>query len=164
MEKKTARDGFATKKVPGSKSFVFKKKFAGSIWTVLDGVVIGDLDGFVDFLWNRTEPDVPQANLKLKKVETPDIGNLPEIAFAHFWKLVKKQGRGQAGALVTDDSYQTIARIRGDNDMPLLVSARWESLIDVDMGGWTQGWCFKVFPIEKLRMHKTIKSCTTVSY
>ena len=166
MAMKTKDQTVTTIEVPGSSSFSFKEKFPVLWLTTVDGIMIGHLTGFAEYLLDRIEPEVPEARLKLKEVKRLKVWDLPEISFTHFWNLFRPQGRCQVGILATDEDHQTIARIRGNNDIPLLISAYWDYMINVEMG-FARGWCFRALQIDKVDK-RTLKltryPCTTVSY
>ena len=99
--------------VPAVESFSAVDKFRKD---TVDGVVIGYIwDGFRDqFLVNggKKEENVPAQNLRIHKlrqgsVDGPIIEELGgegivETNLAHVWELLKNQGQGQSGDLLTN--------------------------------------------------------------
>lgn len=122
---------------------------AGGRFVVAEKFRIGETDG-VKIAWlgdnvktnflDKIEENVKAAELKIHRLEQDsldapiiaELGDVAETTLADFWELLKKQGLGQKGGLLTN-GYANIAYIRDTNDGLWAVRARWRA----DDGGWS---------------------------
>lgn len=119
--------------VAGVEAFDAKTKFIAA--TTTDGVKVGYLseDFNANFL-NKIEIDVSPQRIRIHKprkesVDQPIIeelggGELIETNLATMWELLKKQGQGQSGELLTNGNAN-IFYIRDGNDTLWAVYCRW---------------------------------------
>jgi hypothetical protein len=124
--------------VVGIDEFVARDKFREG--KTVDGVKIYWIGGNFKINFDgKTEKDIAPAILhihKLKKnsVDRPIRNNVgadnEETALSQFWELLKKQGQGQAGALLVN-GWANIFYIRDQNGTLWAVRAFWYS-----GGGW----------------------------
>jgi hypothetical protein len=139
-----------TVEVEGIDEFVASGKFRKG--ETIDGVKIWSLGGnFKTNFVGKTEKDIAPATLRIQKlkkasIDTPirnDIGaDNEETALGQFWELLKKQGQGQAGALLVN-GWANIFYIRDQNGTLWAVSARWLSGC-----GWLVEASSVTFPVE----------------
>lgn len=110
-----------TVKVATVEHFVANEKFIEGKTT--DGVKIAWIgDNFKANFLEKTENGVETTELKIHKLDQDsldapiiaELGDADETTLAHFWELLKKQGSGQKGDLLTN-GYANIAYIRDEN-------------------------------------------------
>lgn len=135
-----------TVKVVAVERFIASEKFIAD--KTVDGVKIAWLgDNIKANFLGKTEETVEAVELKLHKLDQDaldapiiaELGNAAETTLAHFWELLKKQGSGQKGDLLTN-GYANIAYIRDENGKLWAVSARWSAGSD--------GWLVEAVSVE----------------
>lgn len=132
---------------------------AGGRFVVAEKFRIGETDG-VKIAWlgdnfktnflDKIEENVKAAELKIHRLEQDlldapiiaELGDVAETTLADFWELLKKQGLGQKGGLLTN-GYANIAYIRDTNDELWAVRADWGA----GSGGWSVEACSVTDPI-----------------
>ena len=134
-----------TAEVTSNESFVVAEKFREGETT--DGVKIAWVGGnFKQHLLGKTETSVAPATLRIYKLKEDsfdapvlaELGDTAETTLAHFWELLKKQGRGQKGKLLVN-GYANIAYIRDASGTRWAVSAYWCAGLD--------GWFVEAYPV-----------------
>lgn len=91
-------------------------------------------DNFKRLFLNKVEENIPDAELvvsELKKasLDAPimtELGERKKIALAHFFELLEKQSKGQAGLLLTN-GYAIIGYIQDEEENFWAVNAHWRS-------------------------------------
>jgi hypothetical protein len=130
-----------TIKVGAVEHFVAAEKFREGKTT--DGVKIAWLgDNFKTNFLGKIEEGVTAEELKIHKLDqdspdapiTAELDNSTETILAHFWELLKKQGSGQKGDLLTN-GYANIAYIRDVKGELWAVNVHWNAGSD----GWSVG-------------------------
>ena len=130
-----------TVKVAAVEHFVAAEKFREGQTT--DRVKIALLtDNFKKNFLGKIEEDVGATELHIHKLDQDsldatiiaELGSAAEITLLNFWELLKKQGSGQKGDLLTD-GCANIAYIRDVSGELWAVSARWIA----DHDGWFVG-------------------------
>ncbi|MEX0934910.1 MAG: hypothetical protein WDZ70_01115 [Candidatus Paceibacterota bacterium] len=138
----------------GAERFITKDKFLEG---ETDGVLIARIsDNFTLNLLDKIEVNVEDAKLNIHRLreqsyDMPIIHELGgekivETSLSHFWSLLKRQGHGGDGDLLTN-GYANIVYVRDSQGILWAVRAYWHS----NDPRIRRGWRIEAYPVELVK-------------